>query len=374
MSRRRRFPPGASAARRFPTNHACEPAAPHDSLPPAPWVERRQEQKEHSPEQSSVSDRRIGRGRAGGAAVGLGMSLPLRGSVEDQAQRLPPRCDVEVGESGEEFTATPFLRRPRARWRASSMRWCPTSTAASGCRSRSTRRTRKVDRQRRDRRSLGSDPAGVRRVLSAEVADAERRRQAKLAKDAEETYKKFHKQLDEYLKENVDDIAAYFGSLDRFENDQERDQDAPFQKQRRWDRMMELRGEADKWIKDIEGQERAYAHSLYSLLDDEQKQRGLLTAELESVPMGSDEADRLRRDVRVDGHRAVPDARALHAAGGLGRGTWGSEMVRFPLLASEVEGWLLDTFPRVSRSHDSKWRANSGSRSCRVVHCSCVKR
>ena len=35
--------------------------------------------------------------------------------------------------------------------------------------------------------------------------------------------------------------------------------------------MMELRGEADKWIKDIEGQERAYAQSLYSLLDDEQK-------------------------------------------------------------------------------------------------------
>ena len=43
--------------------------------------------------------------------------------------------------------------------------------------------------------------------------------------------------------------------------------------------MIELRREADKWIKDIEGQERAYAHSLYSLLDDKQydkqKERGL---------------------------------------------------------------------------------------------------
>ncbi len=67
-------------------------------------------------------------------------------------------------------------------------------------------------------------------------------------------------------------------SLDRFENDPERDQDAPFQKQRRWDRMMELRQEADKWIKDIEGQERAYAQSLYSLLDDGQKHRGLVTS------------------------------------------------------------------------------------------------
>jgi uncharacterized membrane protein YphA (DoxX/SURF4 family) len=108
----------------------------------------------------------------------------------------------------------------------------------------------------------------------AKAADA----QAKLAKDAEATYNKFHKQLNEYLQANVDGIAAYFGSLDRFENDKERNQDAPFQKQRRWDRMMELRHEADKWIKDIEAQERAYAHSLYSLLDDDQQQRGLITA------------------------------------------------------------------------------------------------
>jgi uncharacterized membrane protein YphA (DoxX/SURF4 family) len=91
-------------------------------------------------------------------------------------------------------------------------------------------------------------------------------------------YHAFHKQLDEYLKDNADDIAAYFGSLDRFENDPERDQDAPFQKQRRWDRMMLLRGEANKWIKDIEGQERAYAQSLYSLLDKGQKQHGLVTS------------------------------------------------------------------------------------------------
>ena len=90
--------------------------------------------------------------------------------------------------------------------------------------------------------------------------------QAKLTKNAEEVYSKALARLDEYLAANVDDIAAYFGSLDRFENDKERNQDAPFQKQRRWDRMMELRREADKWIKDIEGQERAYATSLYSLL------------------------------------------------------------------------------------------------------------
>ncbi len=42
--------------------------------------------------------------------------------------------------------------------------------------------------------------------------------------------------------------------------------------------MIELRGEADKWIKNIEGQECAYAQSLYSLLDKDQKQRGLVTS------------------------------------------------------------------------------------------------
>lgn len=101
---------------------------------------------------------------------------------------------------------------------------------------------------------------------------------AKFVEDAEKVCDKFRGQLDKYLAKNADDIAAYFGSLDRFENDPERKQDAPFQKQRRWDRMMELRGEAGKWIKEIEGQERAYAQSLYSLLNDEQMQRGLVTS------------------------------------------------------------------------------------------------
>jgi uncharacterized membrane protein YphA (DoxX/SURF4 family) len=105
----------------------------------------------------------------------------------------------------------------------------------------------------------------------AAAADAH----AKLAKGAQETFDKFHKQLKEYLADNVDDIAAYLGSLDRFEKDPERHQTAPFQKEGRWQRMMKLREEADKWIRDIEGQERAYAHELYSLLDEKQKERGL---------------------------------------------------------------------------------------------------
>lgn len=97
----------------------------------------------------------------------------------------------------------------------------------------------------------------------------------KLAEQSKDTYEQFRKQLDEYLAENAGDIASYFESLDHFVTDPERGQDAPFQKERRWNRMMELRAEANVWIKNIENQERAYANSLYALLDDEQTQRGV---------------------------------------------------------------------------------------------------
>jgi uncharacterized membrane protein YphA (DoxX/SURF4 family) len=95
-----------------------------------------------------------------------------------------------------------------------------------------------------------------------------------LKTDVDRSYEKFKKQLDDYLKENVDEIDAYFGSLDRFEKDEERHQGAPYQKQRRWERMMVLRTEANKWIQDIESQEQAYKNELYSHLKKEQKQQG----------------------------------------------------------------------------------------------------
>jgi uncharacterized membrane protein YphA (DoxX/SURF4 family) len=96
----------------------------------------------------------------------------------------------------------------------------------------------------------------------------------RLARAAERTYKDFCDKAQAYLNENTDDIIAYFNALDRFEKDPERNQQASYQKQRRWDRMMELRHEADKWIKDLEDQEKAFQNSLYSLLDKQQEQTG----------------------------------------------------------------------------------------------------
>lgn len=95
-----------------------------------------------------------------------------------------------------------------------------------------------------------------------------------LQRKAEDTYNKFCEKFNTYSEANADDIATYFKSLDRFEQDKERKQAAPFQKQRRWERMMELRHEAEKWIKDIEAQEKSFHNSLYSLLTEQQKEKG----------------------------------------------------------------------------------------------------
>lgn len=96
----------------------------------------------------------------------------------------------------------------------------------------------------------------------------------KLNDEAERMCNLFRNRLDKFFSLNVEKIDAYFNALDRFENDNERLQDAPFQKQRHWKRMMELRQEAAVWIQDIETQERALGNTFYSLLDKEQKKLG----------------------------------------------------------------------------------------------------
>ena len=103
----------------------------------------------------------------------------------------------------------------------------------------------------------------------------------KFEDDANTKCDSFLDMAQKYLDENVADIEAHFIALDRFEGrtkdaHQEIGQDAPFQKKRNWDKMMELRREADGWIKEIEAQEKAYKSSLYSLLNDDQKARGLV--------------------------------------------------------------------------------------------------
>ena len=110
---------------------------------------------------------------------------------------------------------------------------------------------------------------------AGEKDDAARK---KFEQNAEQTYKNFDQKLEDYFQANREEILAHFESLDRFENDKERRQGAPFQKQRRWERMMDLRQEGNKWIKDIEAQEKAFKNSLSDLLSAEQKERGPVAA------------------------------------------------------------------------------------------------
>ena len=59
--------------------------------------------------------------------------------------------------------------------------------------------------------------------------------------------------LDNYLKENLDEIRAYFGSLDRFEAaERAGNNGAEHQVKRRWDRRLELRSEVGGWLSELD--------------------------------------------------------------------------------------------------------------------------
>ena len=96
----------------------------------------------------------------------------------------------------------------------------------------------------------------------------------RLEQSAERTYKDYCKKLDDYLEANNAEIVAHYEAIDRFGDDKEKYQRAQFLQKQRWDRMMEQRRTAAKWIKDIEAQETAFKNSLYDLLDEDQKALG----------------------------------------------------------------------------------------------------
>jgi uncharacterized membrane protein YphA (DoxX/SURF4 family) len=93
--------------------------------------------------------------------------------------------------------------------------------------------------------------------------------------DTKETLEKHQALLEKYFaeKDTVEAIKVYFQSLDRFENDPESRQDAPFQKERRWNRMMELRGEAKVWIDEVQNREQALISALHDQIPDEYRSK-----------------------------------------------------------------------------------------------------
>ncbi len=94
-------------------------------------------------------------------------------------------------------------------------------------------------------------------------------------KEAGELFERYEDSLDEYLADNLEDITAYFGALERHrEHKAAGNNGAAHQKKRIWDEQMKLRGEAGGWLNEIEGMGDDYAMALWNVLDDDQKASG----------------------------------------------------------------------------------------------------
>ncbi len=91
----------------------------------------------------------------------------------------------------------------------------------------------------------------------------------------ENVHKTYAAALDNYLKENLDDIRAYFGSLDRFEAAQQAGNNgAEHQRKRRWDGRMELRKEVGGWLSELDAMGESYRQAVWSLLTIGQRKMG----------------------------------------------------------------------------------------------------
>jgi uncharacterized membrane protein YphA (DoxX/SURF4 family) len=71
--------------------------------------------------------------------------------------------------------------------------------------------------------------------------------------------------LREYLTDEMPNIRAYFGSLERFDKEKQ-GADTSFQQERNWNRMMKLRKEAAGWLTELRAREAAFKNDLRLLL------------------------------------------------------------------------------------------------------------
>jgi uncharacterized membrane protein YphA (DoxX/SURF4 family) len=102
---------------------------------------------------------------------------------------------------------------------------------------------------------------------------------AKLEERIKEVRERFRADLEQYVSDpnTVQAVKGFLEAWERFYADAERSQSAAFQKKRRWDKMMELRGEAAAWINELERREEAFKQSLVAQLDEVQREQGTPT-------------------------------------------------------------------------------------------------
>lgn len=98
---------------------------------------------------------------------------------------------------------------------------------------------------------------------------------AEQAHEARRVFLQYAASLDDYFGERGDEMAAYFGSLDRFEQARRAGGDgAAYRKQRDWDQQQMLRAEANGWLADLDAMGEEYRSALWGILADEQKAAG----------------------------------------------------------------------------------------------------
>ena len=140
-----------------------------------------------------------------------------------------------------------------------------------------------------------------------------------LAAKAQNIFKAHAAAMEKYLAEVLPDIQAHFAAVDRFEAAAAGSPDTAFQRERRWKEMQNLRG--GEGLAQRTRRPRRRLQTRPARLDPRRETEGRLSRRgLEPALLEPHPPDQLRRDLRPDGDWVVPDARALHAAGGVGRG------------------------------------------------------
>jgi uncharacterized membrane protein YphA (DoxX/SURF4 family) len=92
---------------------------------------------------------------------------------------------------------------------------------------------------------------------------------AKLNAAATKVYDQHVADVEKYLNDARGEIETHFAALDRFEKEQAAGQmqNAAFQKQRRWEEMQKLRGEAKIWLAELDNRGHVYRRALQALVE-----------------------------------------------------------------------------------------------------------
>lgn len=89
-------------------------------------------------------------------------------------------------------------------------------------------------------------------------------------------YHHYEKAVTSFLADNLDEIEAYFGSLDRFEKELKEPNGAAYQQKRDWDRRQELRQEVNVWLTGLGKSGKSYQAALWNVLKPDQQAEGAL--------------------------------------------------------------------------------------------------